>query len=179
MRKSGRMILVGLCVFIVFYLISSGCAWITLTAKDRLLDKIVLKSNNPVQSIYVVLLPPSGKQNKAWERVATELREKLRSKGYTLLSSSESADLIVKLKVHCFTKKEGTQYFFLGLIPTPGIGGGPYNVEGLKVDAEYTTDQGKWNKTYLAYRKYEHYAKVANAIISDLNQLIATKRVAD
>ncbi len=48
MRKSASIILVGLCIFVIFYLISSGCTWITLTAKDRLFDKIVFKSNNPV-----------------------------------------------------------------------------------------------------------------------------------
>jgi hypothetical protein len=178
MRKKASIIAAGLCLFVVFFLISSGCAWITFTAQSRVQDKIMFKSSKPVHSVYLELLPSSGDETKACERVMKTLN-KLMENQFTLLSSPQGADLIMKLKIHRFTKKEGTQYFFLGFIPISGIESGVYSVEGLKVSAEYTTDRGRWHKTYLAYHENMNSDEIVCAIISDLSQLTGTKRTVD
>ncbi len=48
---------------IIFYLVSSGCTWITFTAKDRLTDKIVLDSTVAIKSIYLKF--PKSTKKKA------------------------------------------------------------------------------------------------------------------
>ena len=168
MRKSINMLLAGLCVCFIFYLVASGCTWVTFTAQDHLKDKIALKSNNPVKSIYLTCLSSGGGQGKAGEVLAARIKIALEANGYTLLPSADGADLILRLKYSYFNKRSGTQYFFLGVIPTAGLEGGVHKVEGLKVNAEYATDRGKWNKTYVAYYSQANMGNISFAIVSDL-----------
>ena len=164
-------------VLISFYLIASGCTWVTFTAYDQLSDKIVISSSATVESIYLKFSSADPEAEKVLNNFEAELKNNLKEKRYKVVDSEEKAHLTAKFKIHCYTKKEGTLYFFLGVIHMGDIvNGWPYDTRGVKVQAFYITTKGKWNKTYRAYRK-DNYIKIASAIIQDLNQLIVTKEV--
>lgn len=160
---------------IVFYMIASGCTWLTFTAEDRLLDKIAIQSSSTIESIYLEFSGSTGKMSTSLGKFQERLKENLTAKGYKIFSSPEGADLVVKFNTRIFMKNSGTQYFFLGLIPNSGLEGrGVSKVEGIQVEALYITDKGKWNKAYRAYDE-NNYIKLATAVISDLNQAIMKK----
>lgn len=163
---------------IVFYLIASGCTWLTFTAEDRLLEKIAIQSSSTIESIYLEFSGPTGKMSSSFGKFQERLKENLTAKGYKIFSSPEGADLVAKFNTQIFMKNCGTQYFFFGLIPTSGLEEAVHKVEGIQVEALYITDKGKWNKTYRAYnRPYDknNYIKLATAVISDFNQAITKK----
>jgi uncharacterized protein YpmS len=95
-------------VLISFYLIASGCTWVTFTAYDQLSDKIVISSSATVESIYLKFSSADPEAEKVLNNFEAELKNNLKEKRYKVVDSEEKADLTAKFKIHCYTKKEGT-----------------------------------------------------------------------
>ena len=101
-------------LFVFFFssMILSGCVRYTFTAYDRLFDKISMKSNHPVKSIYLEFSEPTmtkevslhwqGYKEQYWGNFENHLKHKLESKGYKLVSSSSDADLVAKFNIHYY-----------------------------------------------------------------------------
>lgn len=169
---------------VIFYLVSSGCTWITFTANDRLMDKIALESSANVNSIYLKVTTLRKKDSEFATYFEQYLKGQLISKGYKIVSTPSDSALIAKFKIYYYIKHQGKMYFFLGLLPVGDIFNNSFSeTNGIKVFAVYATDKGKWRKTYRAYHKAKFYKKyveqiniprITSAIIADLNQL-ATK----
>lgn len=163
----------------------SGCGVTvaTFTANDRLHDKIEIKSQNPIKSIYLEFAKPTGKIDKndqiSFEDFKNILKKELENKGYALVSSSEGADLVLKLKPHFYEKGEG-EYYILPKLPLD-YSGHPYRKVGsVNMTAVYITDEGKWSKVYRACGRFgkscnprltHPLTRIPHGIISDLGIL--------
>lgn len=183
-----RKSIFGVLLFsIIFYLISSGCTWITFTANDRLTDKIALKSNDKVNSIYLEVSTLRKKDSQFAKYFEQYLKDQLSAKGYKIVATSEDSKLVAKFRIFYYLKNQGKMYLFLGLIPvdlSAILSDTVSKTNGVKVFAVYATDKGRWRKTYRTYHKARLYKKyveeiniprIVSAIVEDLNQIIITK----
>lgn len=156
---------------VVFYLIASGCAWVTLTAKDSLVDNTIIESGKLIQSVALEFAEPTGEYSEFFGDFKSQLRQRLEDEGFKLVSSRESPDLTLRINAHFYTKKDGVLYFFLGIIPLEDIYGEFSRRKGIMLRARYITDKDSWVKLYRAYNRQEAdywYGRLIPVIIYDL-----------
>lgn len=176
MRK--RIILITCLGFILFYLVASGCSWITFTANDRLDGEVRIKSVTALTNIYTDYIDPGRKDQKHFEEFKRHLDEMLQKKGYLLADSKPNADLVLSIKPRFYIKKEGVLYFLFFVIPMDGLS----SLLSVDMSVVYKTRDSSFIKMYRAHssisvysrseRKDEYwYRIVANKIIEDLNSL--------
>ncbi|MCX5700540.1 MAG: hypothetical protein NTZ63_03270 [Candidatus Omnitrophica bacterium] len=176
MNFTRKALFAGLFLSVIFYLIATGCTWITFTADDYLFDRIQMKSGSAIDTIYFELSGDPKDQGAVLGDFERHLKGKLVERGYTIVASPKGADLAARLRIKHFKKNEGTKYFFFGLIPNDGFNGGTHKVEGTDIHVSYSTDKGRWGKVYRAYGT-DSYSKIATEIIADLNLVLITKKL--
>jgi len=182
MRNIKFIFLFGALAAGIFYLIASGCTWVNFTAEERLNQPVDIKSSKPIKSIYLEFTKPQGDIDKeSFENFKNFIKGELEKHGFTAASTSQEADLVLKLQSGFFKKQVGTLYFFLGIIPMQGFEGGLGRVQGVDMKAIYVTGEGKWKKNYRSYKQdYQLrgiYPYLTSRIIWDLKKVSKMKDI--
>jgi len=147
----------GIIILVVgYYIIASGCAWLTFTAENNV-DNGGPVIHAPRKTYFVNYVQGKGfttgdaallKQRKQfYEAFKVQVDQRFIIKGFSPADSPSEAGVVLKIKVSFYKKKYGQIFFVFFVLPMNLT----ETVDGVKIETTYGTGRAAQRRTFTGY----------------------------